>query len=61
MLSVYNYNRDDLTQNWKEEGFGSLYWALLVCEMVDQYTFKSSRIACAVATKIKYEREITKG
>ena len=35
-----------LTRSWKEEGFGSLYHALLMCEMMEPYTSKSVRLAC---------------
>ena len=60
-ISVYNYNRVDLTQYWKEEGLGYIYQALLICDIVDQYTSNSSWIACTGAMKLKYERKITKG
>ena len=40
MLSVYNYNRYDVTQYCKKEGFGYLYQEMLMCKMVDQFTSK---------------------
>ena len=48
--------RVQLTHYWKEEGFGYLDHALLMCEMMDPSTSMSVRLACAGAPKEKYER-----
>ena len=45
-----------LTQYWKYEGFGSLDYALLMCEMMDPSTSRSVRLECAGAMKGKCER-----
>ena len=44
-----------LNRSWKEEGFGSLYHELLMCEMMDPSTSRSVWVACAGALKVKYE------
>ena len=43
--------RAQLTQSWNEEGFGSLYQALIICKIVDPYTSRSEAAACAEAIK----------
>ena len=45
-----------LNRSWKEEGFGSLYHELLMCEMMDPSTYRSVRLECAGAMKGKCER-----
>ena len=49
--------RVQLELSWKEEGFGSLYHALLMCEMMDPYTSISVWLACTGSLKGKYERK----
>ena len=58
--SMFSERRVQLTQSWKEEGFGSLYQALLMCEMMDPYTSRSVRLVCAVYLKINTRDRATK-
>ena len=54
--SMFAERRVHLTRSWKEEGFGSLDHALLMCEMMDSSTSRSVRLECAGALKGKYNR-----
>ena len=45
-----------ISQSWDEEGFRSLDQALLMCEMVDQYTSRSAQVARAEDIKTKKDR-----
>ena len=60
MRYMFSERRVQLTQSWKEERFGSLDHSLLMCEMMDPYTSRSVRLACAGALKGKYEIELQK-
>ena len=40
---------DQLSQKWNDEGFNSLDYAWLMCEMVDPYTSISARVTCESA------------
>ena len=52
---MFAERRVQLTQSWKEEGFESLYHALLMCEIMDPSTSRSVRLACAEALRREYE------
>ena len=52
---IFVERRFQLTQSCKEEGFVSLYHALLLCEMMDPSTSRSVRLACAGALNGKYD------
>ena len=54
--SMFSYWRVQITQCWKKGRFGSLDHALPMCEMVNPYTSRSVRLACAGYLKGKYER-----
>ena len=47
--SMFSERRFKLARSWKEEGFGYLVHALLICEMMDSFKSKSVRLACAGA------------
>ena len=53
---IFAEPRVQLTRSWKEEGFGYLDNALIMCEMMYPSTFSSVRLVCAVYLKGKYER-----
>ena len=55
--STFKTRRDQIYQSWNEEGFSSLYQALLICEMADPYTSKSAQVAFEAAIKTKIDRE----
>ena len=44
MRSIFAEHKDSLTQYFKEELFGYIYQALLMCEIVDPYTSRSVRV-----------------
>ena len=48
--------RVHLTQSWKEEVFGFLDHALIMCETMDPNTSRPVKLAYAGALKGKYER-----
>ena len=54
--SMFAERRVQINQSWKEEGFGSLDHALIMCEMMDPYISRSVGLVCAGALKGKYER-----
>ena len=56
MHYMFAERRVQITRSCKEEGFGSLDPALLMCEMMDPSTSRSFRLACAGDLKRKYER-----
>ena len=56
MRFIFVEPRVQLTRTWKEEGFFSLYYSLLMCEMMDPSTFNAVRLACVRSQKVKYER-----
>ena len=56
-LFIFAEHRAQLDQFCNEEGFSSLYHALIMCEMVEPYTSRSSWMACAADFKTKYYRE----
>ena len=45
--SMFAELRYQLSQSWNEEGFSSLYQALLICAMVEPYNLRSAQVACA--------------
>ena len=53
--SIFEEQRVQLNQSCKEERFGSLYHALLMCEMIYPSKSRSVRLACAGSMKGKYE------
>ena len=53
--SMFTDHRAQLTQSWNIEGFSDLYQALLMCKMVYPYTSRTTRVACASATKTKFD------
>ena len=54
--SMFAERRIQISQYWKEEIFGSLEHVLLMYEIMDPYTSRSVRLACAGSLKGKYER-----
>ena len=44
ICSMFAYLRYQLSQSWDKEGFGSLYQALLMYEMVDPSTSSSAQV-----------------
>ena len=54
--SMFAELRYQLSQSWNEEGFSSLYQALLICAMVEPYNLRSAQMACA-ADILKNDRE----
>ena len=57
MRSVFLQWRVQLTRSWKEEIFGPIYHALLMCEMIDPYTSRSVHLSCVGSLKGEYERQ----
>ena len=53
---MFEDRRVQLTQSWKEEVFGYLDCALLMCEILGLSTYRSVRMECAGALKGQYER-----
>ena len=53
---MFAEQRVKLTRSWKDEGFGSLDHALLMCEIMDLYTSRPVRLACQGYLKGKYKR-----
>ena len=53
---MFSEQRFQLTQSWKEEGFGSLDHALRMCEIMDISTYRTVRLACSRSLKVKYNR-----
>ena len=47
-----------LPQLWNEEGLSSFDQAFLMCEMVDQYTSRSTRVICVEAIKTIWQRKL---
>ena len=47
-----------LPQCWKEESFSSLDQALIMCEMVNPYISRASRVACSSAIKEIFEKSL---
>ena len=56
VCSIFTEQRVQMNRSWKEEGFGSLDHALLMCEVMDPSTSRSVLLACGGALKAKYER-----
>ena len=56
VLSISEEQRFQLTRSWKEEWFGYLDQALLICEMMEPYTPSPVRLLCAGHLKGKYYR-----
>ena len=54
---MFAERRDQLAQSWNDEGFGSLYQELSMCEMVDPSTSRSAQVECASAIRINNDRE----
>ena len=55
--SMFEERRAQLYQYWNKEGFSSSDQALLMCEIVDPSTSRSTRVAYAEAIKTKNDRE----
>ena len=55
--STFTTRRAQLYKSWNKEGFSYLYQALLVYEMADPSTSRSTRVACVSAIKTKIDRE----
>ena len=54
---MFAEHRYQLDQMWNGEGYRSLYQAFIMCEIVDPYTPRPARVACASDIKTKYYRE----
>ena len=52
--SMFSERRVQLTQSWKEEGFGSLDYALLIFKIMDPSKYSSVWLSCLVSLKRKY-------
>ena len=57
MCSMFADCRAQLSQSWNKEVFRSLDQSFIMCEMVDTYTSRSTRVACAEPIKAKNDRE----
>ena len=44
--SIFVEQRVQLTRYWKEGGFESLDHTILICEIMEPYTYRSVRLAC---------------
>ena len=55
LCSMFVDQRVQLTLSWKEEVFGYLDHALIMCEMMDPYTFRLVQLAYEGALREKYE------
>ena len=54
---IFSENRAQLAYLCNEEGFISLDYVSLICEMVEPYTSRSVEVACVEAIITKYDRE----
>ena len=57
--SMFSECRSQLSQLWNEEGFILLDQALIMCEIFDPSTSRSSLVAYAANIKTKNDRENT--
>ena len=49
----FTENKDQLSQLWNGKGFSLLDQALVMCEMVEQFTSRSAQVAFMAAIKPK--------